>query len=88
MTIIEDACRDILDIVNDRRTDTQVFNDVARDRLFTIYNKEDKEFNDLLDRLEVSVDYNEISQVKKCVTKILSLLSKNRKILVKTLRRI
>ena len=85
---ILDACKDILSVVNDKRTKDQVLESCAREKMIKVFEEENYEFDSLLNKLEVSIDYNEYNQVKLCVTKLLRLLSKNRKQLIKNIGRL
>ena len=85
---ILDACKDILSVVNDKRTKDQVLESCAREEMIKVFEEENYEFDSLLNKLEVSIDYNEYNQVKLCVTKLLRLLSKNRKQLIKNIGRL
>lgn len=81
------SCCDRLEAVINDKTDNEKFFDLCvQKKLTVIYEKENKDFDDLLNKLEVYVDYNDVEQVKKCVVKLLRLLSKNRKSLLKTLK--
>jgi hypothetical protein len=88
MSVILDACRDIMTVVNDKRTKQKVLEDCAKDKMVRIFDQENAEFDSLLNKLETSIDYNEYNQVKSCVTKLLRLLSKNRKQLIKNIGRL
>ena len=80
-------CCDRLEAAITDETDSEKFFDMCvQEKLTIIYEKENKDFDDLLNKLEVYVDYNNVEQVKKCVVKLLRLLSKNRKSLIKTLK--
>ena len=88
MSIISDACADIMSVVNDNRTKQEVLEDCAKEKMVKIFDQENAEFDSLLNKLEISIDYNEYNQVKLCVTKLLRLLSKNRKQLIKNIGRL
>lgn len=88
MSVIFDACKDIMTVVNDKRTKQEVLEDCAKEKMVKIFDQENAEFDSLLNKLETSIDYNEYNQVKSCVTKLLRLLSKNRKQLIKNIGRL
>ena len=88
MNTIIDACNDIMSVVNDNRTKQEVLEDCAKEKMIKIFDQENAEFDSLLNKLEISIDYNEYNQVKSCVTKLLRLLSKNRKQLIKNIGRL
>lgn len=88
MSVILDACKDIMTVVNDKRTKQKVLEDCTKDKMVKIFDQENAEFDSLLNKLETSIDYNEYNQVKSCVTKLLRLLSKNRKQLIKNIGRL
>ena len=87
-SVIIDACNDILSVVSDDRTKEEILADCARDKMMHIFDEENKEFDSLLRKLEINLDYNEYNQVKICVTKLLKLLSKNRKQLFSNIERL
>ena len=88
MSVILDACKDIMTVVNDKRTKQEVLEDCAKEKMVKIFDQENAEFDSLLNKLETSINYNEYNQVKFCVTKLLRLLSKNRKQLIKNIGRL
>ena len=88
MSVILDACKDIMTVVNDKRTKQEVLEDCAKEKMVKIFDQENAEFDSLLNKLETSINYNEYNQVKSCVTKLLRLLSKNRKQLIKNIGRL
>ena len=88
MNTIIDACNDIMSVVNDNRTKQEVLEYCAKEKMIKIFDQENAEFDSLLNKLEISIDYNEYNQVKSCVTKLLRLLSKNRKQLIKNIGRL
>lgn len=88
MSVILDACKDIMTVVNDKRTKQEVLEDCAKEKMVKIFDQENAEFDFLLNKLETSINYNEYNQVKSCVTKLLRLLSKNRKQLIKNIGRL
>ncbi len=88
MSVIFDACKDIMTVVNDKRTKQEVLEDCAKEKMVKIFDQENAEFDSLLNKLETSINYNEYNQVKSCVTKLLRLLSKNRKQLIKNIGRL
>ena len=62
------------------------FQSCVQKKLNRIYEKENDDYDNLLHKLEVYVDYNDPQGVKQCVVKILKLLSKNRRTLFDTLK--
>ena len=88
MSVMFDACKEIMTVVNDKRTKQEVLEDCAKEKMVKIFDQENAEFDSLLNKLETSIDYNEYNQVKSCVTKLLRLLSKNRKQLIKNIGRL
>ena len=88
MNIIQECYNDMNTIFNNDETSHQLFNRCARAKLEKVYEQETDTFDKLLEDLEMNIDYNSVSQVKVCVSKILRLLSYNRKVLFRTLRRL
>jgi hypothetical protein len=88
MSVISDSCKDLLEIVNDKRTRDQVFDECARNKMIRVYEREDEEYDKLLRTLEVNIDSCEFNQVRICITKILRLLNRNRKVLLSTIERL
>ena len=56
MSVISDSCKDLLEIVNDKRTRDQVFDECARNKMIRVYEREDEEYDKLLKTLEVNID--------------------------------
>ena len=88
MSVIQECYVDINNLFNNGETPCQLFNKCAKVKLEKVYTQETDMFDKLLDELEMNIDYNSITQVKICVSKILRLLSYNRKTLFQTLRRL
>jgi hypothetical protein len=88
MSIIQECYTDINNLFNNEETPCQLFNRCARVKLEKVYTQETDTFDKLLDELEMNIDYNSVTQIKVCVSKILRLLSYNRKTLLQTLRRL
>lgn len=88
METLTKCCNDLEDRLNNGKTPEELLDQCARERLISIYESENKEFDTLLDKLSVSIDYNAATDVKRCVTKLLRLMNKNRTILTKALRRL
>ena len=87
MSIIEESCKELLSIYDDCNRD-KMLKTVARKKLIRIYEQENEEFETLLDKLDKAVDYSDVSNVKKCVTKLMRLLSMNRKTLMNSIERL
>lgn len=85
---ISKVCDDIEDRIKLNRDPEALLRQCAKERLVTVYNQENTEFDNLLKRLDRSIDYSAYSDVKKCVTRLLRLMQSNRKTLVKTLRKV
>ena len=88
MDIIKEVCSEIFNICSNNVNKEDMLRECARQKLFKIYNNENDEFESLLHKLELSVDYNDYTGVKKCATKLLKLLSMNRKTLMISLERL
>lgn len=88
MADILKCCKDVEDRFNNKRSLEKVFNDCVRRRLIDLYNKENEEFDNLLNALDKSIDFNSYSDVKKCVTGLIRLIGKSRKNLNSSLRRL
>lgn len=82
------ACDRLEKVVLDTRTKDELLQEYAKEKLFNIYNKENEEFDLLLEKLEQGIDYGDYSQVKKSVTRIMRILSRNRAKLFSTLERL
>ena len=70
------------------RSEQDVFNDCARERLISLYNEENKQFDKLLNKLDTSIDYNSYPDVKKCVNGLIRMLGNDRKVLIRTIGRL
>ena len=82
------CCEDLERSLHDNKDKNALLTKCAKDKMMTVYKNENIEFDNLLGVLERSIDYNSYVDVKKCVTKLLRLLTSNRKVLIKSLRRI
>lgn len=65
-----------------------IMNKCIRNKLLMIYQQNNKEFDTLLSRLEYGLNYNDVYQVKKCVTSLLRLLNSNKKSLISILGKV
>jgi hypothetical protein len=88
MSQIEKCCSELERRFHTGRTPDDLLMECARKRLMQVYSSENDEFDKLLNKLSVSIDYNSTTDVKKCVRRLLKLTSSNRKILINALRRI
>ena len=83
---INDCCQELRERLQDTTPRETFLKQCAQKKLMNLYNKENSEFDELLHKLEVYVDYDSPKEVKSCVVKLLRLLSKNRKILFRTIK--
>ena len=83
---INDCCQELQERLQDTTPRETLLKQCAQKKLMNLYNKENSEFDELLHKLEVYVDYDSPKEVKSCVVKLLRLLSKNRKILFRTIK--
>lgn len=82
------CCRELLtDVVGGCDKETLMTNCI-REKLSTIYARENAEFDEMLDKLDRYIDYNSETQVRKCINRITKLLSRHRKQLFKVLRKV
>ena len=86
--VIKKSCEDLLSIYTKRETKDDILKKCARKKLINIYNKENNEFTELVNKLEASINYNDYTSVKKCVTRLMKLLGHNRKFLMECLERL
>lgn len=82
------VCEELNTLVNDNRPKSDILDNCAKIKMIRVFEDESKEFDNLLKKLEINIDYNNYSQVKVCVTKLLKLLSNNRKHLLKNIGRL
>lgn len=87
-SVIEKSCHKLLSTYDKQESKDEILKRCARKKLVTIYNNENKEFTDLVNKLESSVNYNDYTSVKRCVTKLMKLLGHNRKFLMQCLERL
>ena len=80
-------CKDLQESL-EKGSKEQVMNECIRNKMISIYEKNNEEFDSLLQKLEYGVNYNEAAQVKKCVTGLLRLLNTNSKSLMETLKKV
>lgn len=85
-SIILDCCNTLEKRLNSGISKDEFFISCVKDKMNKIYNKENEDYDSMLRKLEVCIDYNDPQGVKQCVVKILKLLSKNRKVLLHTLK--
>lgn len=86
--IIITSCNHILSNLNDKTSKDVFFNNCVQEKLTKMYSVADSEYDTILHKLEIGIDYNDYTQVKKCVVKIMRLMTKNRKALLDTLERL
>lgn len=86
--IIVTSCEKLLKSLCDTTPKEVFFDRCVENRLLAMYEQSDKEYDKELHDLEVSINYNDFKRVKRCVTRIMSTMSKNRKNLINTLERI
>ena len=88
--MVIDYCDDMLEFLynTSKMTDNQFFDTCVKKRTVQLIERNDKQFNDLLDKMDSSINYSDFSQVKKCVTKLIRLSARNRANLRSVLRRI
>lgn len=84
--IIIASCDRLEKRINNPISKQDFFNSCVQKKLSFIYKRENDDFDSVLHKLEVYVDCDDFEQVKKCVVKLLRLLSKNRKTLLRTLK--
>lgn len=85
-SIILDSCNELEKRLNSKQSKKEFFDSCVQKKIEKIYNRENEEYDMLLHKLEVYIDYNEPKQVEKCVSKILSVLKRNRKSLFNILK--
>lgn len=86
--IILKSCEKMLNTITDSTPREDFFQKCVEDRLLAIYHREDAEYDEMLSKLETSIDYNDFYGVKRSVTKIMKALSKNRNNLLSTIERL
>lgn len=83
---ISKCCDEIENRFKLKRDASELLRQCAKERLTTIYEQENKEFDYLLNKLDRSLDYSAYTDVKRCVTRLLRLMRSNRKTLIRTLK--
>lgn len=86
--IILQSCLTLVTEITNPMDREEFFNRCVWDRMATIYEKENQEYDELINKLEVNIDYHQYNQVKVCVRKLLKLLSRNRKSLISSMERL
>ena len=86
--IILESCKQLLNEISDSTDRKEFFDKCVWDRMSTIYEKEDTEYDDLIGKLEMNIDYHQYNQVKVCIRKLMKIISKNRKHLIATIERL
>lgn len=87
--MIMNICDDMLEFLynTSKMTDNQFFDTCVKARTADLLERNDKQFNALIDRMDSSIDYSDVSQVKKCITKLIRMSARNRANLRSVLRR-
>lgn len=85
--VIPTSCSHMLQYLTDDTPKDVFFNQCVQKRLTNMYAKADEEYDKELHSLEVGIDYNDFGQVKRCVTKLMRLMKKNRNSLIQTIER-
>lgn len=85
-SVITNCCDTLEKRLNSDVSRDDFFLSCVQKKLNRIYEKENDDYDNLLHKLEVYIDYDDPQGVKQCVVKILKLLSKNRKNLLNTLK--
>lgn len=88
MTVIDEICADLSSIVSSNECRDDIINRCARDRLLNIYTQENEEFDNMINKIEENINYNNYNGVKRCVSRLLKLMTSNRKTLLNTLERL
>jgi hypothetical protein len=86
--IILESCTRLFSEITDNVDRKEFFDRCVWDRMSTIYEKEDSEYDDLIGKLEVNIDYHQYNQVKVCIRKLMRIISRNRKHLITTIERL
>lgn len=86
--IIKKSCDKLMNYLDQDISREDFFQDCVEKRLLAMYYREDAEYDALLSKLEASIDYDDFYGVKRCVTKMMKALSKNRNNLIQTIERL
>lgn len=88
--MVIDYCDDMLEFLynTSKMTDNQFFDTCVKKRTVQLIERNGRQFNELLDKMDSSINYSDFGQVKKCVTKLIRLSARNRANLRSVLRRI
>ena len=74
--------------ITDNMDRKEFFDRCVWDRMSSIYEKEDNEYDELISKLEMNIDYHQYNQVKVCTRKLMRIISRNRKHLIATIERL
>ena len=85
--VIPESCTHMLKYLTDKTPRDVFFNQCVQKRLTNMCAKADEEYDKELHNLEVGIDYNDFGQVKRCVTRLMRLMKKNRNSLMQTIER-
>lgn len=78
--MVIDVCDDMLEFLYTTKnmTDDQFFDICVREKTSSLLERNGQQFNDLLNKLDSGIDYSDSTQVKKCITKLIRMSSRNR----------
>lgn len=86
--IIVISCKRLLEEITSPVDRKEFFDICVWERMANLYERENEEYDELLGKLEMNIDYCQYNQVKVCVRKLLRLLSKNRRSLIQNIERL
>lgn len=86
--IILESCMELFNNITDNMDRKEFFDRCVWDRMSSIYEKEDNEYDELISKLEMNIDYHQYNQVKVCIRKLMRIISRNRKHLIATIERL
>ena len=86
--IIVETCKDFDEYLNRYPDKEEFFDECVREKLTSIYEKDNRQFSTLLADLDKYINLNNYNQVKTCVRKLLKLLNSNTQTLIDVLGRL
>ena len=87
---VMDTCDDLLEFLyeSNKISRDEFFDRCVREKTRVIFERSDKQFDELIAKMDSSINYSDVRQVKRCVTKLLKLSARNRANVVSIIRRL
>jgi hypothetical protein len=85
---IQDVCNELDEFVNSDINREDLFSMCVQNRLMDVYNRQEKEFDDSLTKLEACVDYNDIKRMKIYTSRLARFAGRERSRLIECVKKL